>query len=213
MGESSSDLAGHCNTLTLWMRKTFWVCLAVCVRALSCWKSQRYVVANTVQQPSLFLTVLLQTVVPVAFLRKRHNFRLERNLLRRDEVVRKRSSRGVVLRGLPDLNRSATFPVCWILFSSRLIVDSWCWKCRATTLADMPVVSIPIALSRCSKVIPGRRGMTFDIDFQKCFSSFCAYDKKALELCTVWPAGIIRFVLHILHVIFIYVKIYDYVMA
>ena len=38
MGERSGDLAGHCNTLTLWMRKLFWVCLAVCGRALSCRK-------------------------------------------------------------------------------------------------------------------------------------------------------------------------------
>ena len=36
MGERSGDLAGHCNTLTLWMRKMFWVCLTVCGRALSC---------------------------------------------------------------------------------------------------------------------------------------------------------------------------------
>ena len=61
---------------------------------------------------ALFLTVLSQILMPVAFLGKRPNFRLERNLLRRDEVVRKRSSRGVVLRGLPDLGRSATFTVC-----------------------------------------------------------------------------------------------------
>jgi hypothetical protein len=32
------DLTGHCNTLTLWMRKMFWVCLTVYGRALSCWK-------------------------------------------------------------------------------------------------------------------------------------------------------------------------------
>ena len=38
MGERSSDLTGHCNTLTLWVRKMFWVCLAVCGQALSCWK-------------------------------------------------------------------------------------------------------------------------------------------------------------------------------
>ena len=38
IGERSSDLAGRCNTLTLWMRKMFWVCLAVCGRASSCWK-------------------------------------------------------------------------------------------------------------------------------------------------------------------------------
>ena len=37
MGKRSGDLAGHCNTLTLWMRKIFWVCLAVCGRNLSCW--------------------------------------------------------------------------------------------------------------------------------------------------------------------------------
>ena len=52
------------------------------------------------------------TLVPVAFLSKRPNFRRERNLLRQDEVVRKWSSCSMVLRGLPDLGRSATFPVC-----------------------------------------------------------------------------------------------------
>ena len=103
-------------------------------------KSQCYVGQRAFNRAaySLFLAVLSQTLVPVAFLTKRHNFRLDRNLLRRDEVMRKRSSRGVVLRGLPDLGRSATFPVCWNLFSSRLIADSWRWKCRATSLADMP---------------------------------------------------------------------------
>ena len=40
MGVKSGDLAGYCNTLTLWMRKMLWVCLAVCRRALSCWKIQ-----------------------------------------------------------------------------------------------------------------------------------------------------------------------------
>ena len=62
----------------------------------------------SVERCSLFLTVLSQTLVPIAVPSKRPNFRLERNLLRRDEVVRKRSSRGVVLRGLPDMGRSAT---------------------------------------------------------------------------------------------------------
>ena len=38
MGERSGYLAGHCNILMLWMRKMFWVCLAVCGRALSCLK-------------------------------------------------------------------------------------------------------------------------------------------------------------------------------
>jgi hypothetical protein len=39
MGERFGYLAGHCNTLTLWMRKMFWVCLAVCGRCvLSCRK-------------------------------------------------------------------------------------------------------------------------------------------------------------------------------
>ena len=38
VGERSGDLAGNCNTLTLWMCKMSWVCLAVCGRALSCWK-------------------------------------------------------------------------------------------------------------------------------------------------------------------------------
>ena len=37
MGKRSCDLAGHCNTLTFWMRKMFWVCLAMCGRVLS-WK-------------------------------------------------------------------------------------------------------------------------------------------------------------------------------
>ena len=120
MGERSGDLAGHCNRLTLWMRKMFWVCLAVCGRALSCWKiptlccckyytttgsiipsRQRNANVETAHFQSsgisLFLTVLSQTVVPVAFLSKRPNFRLERN---RDEVVKKRSSRGVLLRDL-----------------------------------------------------------------------------------------------------------------
>ena len=60
----------------------------------------------------LFLTALSQTLVPVAFLSKRPNFGLERNLLCRDEVVRKRTPCGLVLLGLPDLGRSATFPVC-----------------------------------------------------------------------------------------------------
>ena len=78
------------------------------------------------------------------------------------------------------------------------------------SLAYMPAESIPMALSRCSTVIPGRHGMTFDIDFQRFFSSFCAYDKKALELCD--PQGIVPFAVHILHVIFMQVKIYDYIM-
>ena len=135
MGERSGDLASNCNTLMLWMRKMFWVCLAVCGRALSCWKiptlccckygtttgsiipsRQRNAKVGTTRfnraACSLFLTVISQTLVTEAFLSKRANFRLERNLLRRDEVVRKRSYRGVVLRGLPDLGRSTTFPVC-----------------------------------------------------------------------------------------------------
>ena len=135
MGERSGDLAGHCDTLTLWMRKMFWVCLAVCGRALPCWKiptlccckygtTTGSIIASSQRNAnygrhavnraacSLFLTVLSQTLVPAAFLCKRPNFRLERNLLHPDEVVRKRSSRGVVLRGLPDLGQSATFPVC-----------------------------------------------------------------------------------------------------
>ena len=86
------------------------------------------------------------TFVPVAFLGNQRIFWLERNLLRRDEVLRKWSSSGVVLHSLPDLGLSATFPVCWNLFSSWLIVNSWLWKCRATSLADMPAVSIPKAL-------------------------------------------------------------------
>ena len=138
----------------------------------------------------------------LAFHSKQPNFRLERNLLRRDEVMRKQSSCGVVLPCLPDLGRSMTFPVCWNLFSSQLTADSWRWKCRAMSLANMPAVSILIALSHCSNVIQGFF-----------FFSFCAYDKKALKLCTVWPRGIIRFAVHILHSIFMKVKIYDYIMT
>ena len=158
---------------------------------------------------SLFLTALSQTLVPVAFLSQRSKFRLERNLLRRDEVVRKRYSCGVVLCGLPDLGRSVTFPVFFFFFflnllSSRLIVDSWRWKCRATSLADMSAVSILMALSRCSNVSPGRRGMTFYTDFQIRKLSNCV-------LCD--PRGIVRFAVHILHVIFINIKVNDYIMA
>ena len=136
MGERSGDLAGHCNTLTLWMRKMFWFASQCMDGHYHVGKSQRYVVANTLQQQARNSVTsaecqrrdgplsierriaysipdcLSQTLVPVAFLSKRPNFRLERNLLRRDEVVRKRSSCGVVLRGLPNLGRSATFPVC-----------------------------------------------------------------------------------------------------
>ena len=124
----NGDLAGHCSTLTLWMRNMYWVCLAECGRALSCWKIPtlcccKYGTTGSIIPSrqgrhafsraaySLFLTVLSQTLVPVAFLSKRPNFRLERNLLHRDEVMGKRSSGGVVLRGLPDLGRSVTFPV------------------------------------------------------------------------------------------------------
>ena len=135
MGKRSYDLAGHCNTLTLWMHKMFWVCLAVCGRALSCWKiptlccckngtttgsitpsHERNANVGTARFSlaacSLFLTVVSQSLVPVAFLSKRPNFRRERNLLRQDKVVRNWSSRSVVLRGLPDLDQFVTFPVC-----------------------------------------------------------------------------------------------------
>ena len=108
MGERSGDLAGHSKTLTLWMRKMFWVCLAVCGRALSCWKiptlccckygtttgsiipsRQRNANVGTARFQSSGVSLFLsQTLVPVAFLSKRPNFRLERNLLRGDEVVR-----------------------------------------------------------------------------------------------------------------------------
>ena len=134
--------------------------------------------------------------------------------MRRDEVVRKRSSRAVVLRGLPDLGRSATFPVCWNLFSSRL-VDSWRCKCRATAFTYMPAISIPMALSRCSNVIPGRRGMTFDVDFQKKKKNtvFVLTIRKLSNCVLCDLRGIIRFAVHILHVTFINVKIYDYIMA
>ena len=163
---------------------------------------------------SLFLTVLSQTFVPVAFLSKRPNFGLNRNLLRRDEVVRKRSFRGVVLSGLPDLGPSATFPVCCNLFSCRLLADSWRWKRRATSLAGMPAVSIPMALLRCSYVIPGRREMTFDIAFQRSFVPVFVLTIRKPSNCVLCdPRGIIRFAVHALYMIVINVKIYDYIMA
>ena len=51
MGERSGDLAGHCNALTLWSHKMFWVCPADGHYQVG--KSQHYVVANTVQQQAL----------------------------------------------------------------------------------------------------------------------------------------------------------------
>ena len=132
---------------------------------------------------SLFLTVLSQTLVPEAFLSKRPNFRLERILLRRDEVVRKRSSRGAVFAVCliwVGPRRSQFAEICSVvdLLSIRDVGN-------AEQRPDMPAVSIPMAVSRCSNVIhiiPGRRPI---IDFQRLFSNFCAYDKKALEQCTV----------------------------
>ena len=102
MGERSGDLASHCHTLTSWMRKMFWVCLAVCGQALLCWKNPfcccKYGTTTGLIIPShqwnasvgtplnravssLFVAVLSQTLMKVAFLSKRPNFRLERNLL------------------------------------------------------------------------------------------------------------------------------------
>ena len=111
-----------------------------------------------------------RTLVSLAFHGKEPNFWLKRNLLLQDEVMRKWSSRGLVFRGLPDLGQSAMFLVCWNLFSSWLTVDSWRWKCRAMSFADMPAVSIPMALSRCPNVMEWR----FDVDFQRLLTSFCA---------------------------------------
>ena len=79
------------------------------------------------------------------------------------------------------------------------------------SLADMPAVSIPMALSRCSNVIPGRCGMTFDMDFQRLFSSFCAYDKKLSDCVLCDPRG--SSVLLCTYCIFMKVKIYDDIMA
>ena len=204
----------------------------MCGRALSCWKiptlccckygtktasvipsHQQNSNAFNLPACSLFLTVLLQTLVPVAFLNKRPNFRLERNLFCQDEVARKRSSRGMHLRNMPDMGRSAMFPVCSNLFSNPLIVNSWHWKCQATSLADMPAVSIPMALSRCSNVIPGWRGMTSD--FQDFFPVFVLTIRKLSHCLLCDPAGdrIICFAVHMLHMIFINVKTYDYIMA
>ena len=147
--------------------------------------------------------------MPVAFLSKRPNFRLERNLLSRDEDVRKRSSSGMVLRVQPDLGLSVTFPVCRNLFSSRLIVDPWRWKCRATSLADMSAVSIPMALSRCSNVIH----VIQIIDFLFFPPVFVLTIRKLSNCVLCYLRWITRFAVHILHVIFMKVKIYDYIMV
>ena len=58
---------------------------------------------------SLFLTVLSQTLVPVAFLSKRPNYRLERNLLREGEVVFSEN----------DLPAACFYAVCLIWVSPR----------------------------------------------------------------------------------------------
>ena len=123
MGERSSDLAGHCNALTYGCVKCSGYA-SQCVdghyhieNSKCCCKygtttgsiipsRQRNVRrrhAFNRAACSLFLTEMSQTLVPVAFLSKRPNLQLKRNLLLRDEVA---------LRGVPDLGQSATFPVC-----------------------------------------------------------------------------------------------------
>ena len=83
-------------------------------------------------------------------------------------------------------------------------------KCRATSLADMPAVSIPMALSHYfENVNPGRRGMTFDIDFQRFFPVFVLTIRKLSNCVLCDPWGIIRFAVHTLQVIFMKAKIYD----
>ena len=103
-----------------------------------------------------------------------------------------------------------TFPVYWNLFNSQLIVDSWWWKCRAMSLADMPAVSIPMVLSCCSNVIhviPSQRPIT---DFQRFFFPvFVLMIRKPSNCVLCYRPGIIRFAVHILHMIFMKAKIYD----
>ena len=64
-----------------------------------------------------------------------------------------------------------------------------------------------MALSRCSNVIPGQREMTFDIDFQRFFPVFVLTIRKLLNCVLCDPQGITHFAVHILHMIFMKVKI------
>ena len=71
-----------------------------------------------------------------------------------------------------------------------VIVNSWHWKCTATSLAYMPAVSIPMALSRCSNDIPGRRPI---IDFQRFFPVFVLMIRKLSNclLCDPWGSSVL----------------------
>ena len=54
----------------------------------------------------------------------------------------------------------------------------------------------------------------FDFDFQRFFSQVFVLTIRKLSNCVLCdPRGIIRFAVHILHVIFINVDIYDYIVA
>ena len=56
--------------------------------------------------------------------------------------------------------------------------------------------------------------MAFDIDFQRFFSSFFVLMIRKLLNCVLCdPQGIIHFAVNILHVIFMKVKIYDFITA
>ena len=58
---------------------------------------------------------------------------------------------------------------------------------RATSLADIPAVSISMALSRCSNVIPGRRGMAFDMIFKDFFLPVFVLTIRKLPNCVLCP--------------------------
>ena len=237
MGERSSALASYCNTLTLWMRKMFWVCLAVCGQALQCWKiptlccckygtttgsiilsRQRNATIGTAHfsqaSCSLFLTVLSQALVPVAFLSKRPNFRPERNLLRWDEVVRKQSSRGIV------------YPICLIWVGPR-----HSWFAEICSVVDLLLICgvgnakqhlLPTCHTDGSLTLLKRHSRPMWNDAWHWFSRFFVQFPvfvltiRKLSNCVLCDLqGIIHFAvhMHILHVIFLKVKVYDYIMA
>ena len=96
------------------------------------------------------------------------------------------------------------------MFSSRLIVDSWRWKCRPTSLADMPAVSIPMA---CHVAKTSFQADVPSLIFKDFFPVFVLTIRKLSNCVLCDSRGFIRFAVSILHVIFINVNIYDYIMA
>ena len=139
---------------------------------------------------SLYPTVLSQTLVSVAFLSKRPNFRLERNLSRRDEVLRKRSSLSVWF-----------YAVCLIWVGPQR--SQFAEICSGVDLLSIRGVGnaeqrlLPTCQRRAYRWL-SRVAQTsftsFQVDvpsliFKHFFQFVFAYDKKALELCSVWPAG------------------------